>query len=423
MAEDLIERGPWNARPVRVGGELVLEVVGGADANHDPRSFRLPLTVPQLEVLRADLGRHVLLGALMMPLCDAAGTEGPIDQGAALSLLPPILDGDAPTVDAACRGLRAVEDVLIAHGADPALVEDGRLFAASRDVVDAPRGELVRAHRLAQRDAARGILPGSLDEAVLEYTGLHEHRATIPRRRPEAVAPALMPEVLRVVAVAERAATGSRIRRDPRKGRRGTDRDSWRHLDHLVSEAVRRETPGLTKDAVAAIGQLICSEAWDRARDIPLEEDADFADDAATGAWARPLSYSDDKGDEQTWAPDSAVPAAAAFWGFVADRVGSSNEVFTLEDEEAVDGIQLHFYADSAARVRRAGSVPASGSAVGEPSYLVEYTLIDGFAGYRELVASYLRGGYAALDGGWDWTADIEEFERTRRARETAGRV
>ncbi len=407
---------------MQVDGTLLLEIVGGADANHDPRRFHLPLTAAQLDVLRADPGRHVLLSARLRPLCEAAGTAGPVDQRAALTLLPTILEGDAATVDAACQGVREVQDALMAHRADPALVAEGRLFAASRDVADTPREELVRAHRLAQRDEARGILPGSLDEAILEYTGLHEHRATIPRRRPEAVAPGLRPQVLRVVEAADEAAAGSRISRDPRKGRRGTDRASWSRLDRLVTEAVRREAPDLTEDAVKALGQLICSEAWERARDLPLEQDPDFTDSSEGPAWPRTLSSSDDQGVERTWTPGSPVPATAAFWGFVADHVSSANEVFTLEDAAAVDGIQLHFYADSAARIRAAAPAGAA-QPDDEPSYRVEYTLVDGIAGYRKLVATYVRGGYAALDDEWDWIDDVGAFEAARRARDTSGRI
>lgn len=87
--------------------------------------------------------------------------------------------------------------------------------------------------------------------------------------------------------------------------------------------------------------------------------------------------------------------------------------MFTIEDEERGEGIQLHFYADSIARIMtlREG-VDGSG-----PEYRVEYSLVDGMDGYRNLVSAFVRGGYVALEQHGPWMSDVAEFERARRRR------
>lgn len=80
-----------------------------------------------------------------------------------------------------------------------------------------------------------------------------------------------------------------------------------------------------------------------------MEDDEGAAGDRA--ARKRALSFTDDKGVEKKWLPDSPRTATAEFWEFVGDRSAGDNEVFTIEDEALGEGIQLHFYADSIARV------------------------------------------------------------------------
>ncbi|MBW4705209.1 hypothetical protein J7462_26370 [Micromonospora sp. RL09-050-HVF-A] len=106
--------------------------------------------------------------------------------------------------------------------------------------------------------------------------------------------------------------------------------------------------------------------------------------------------------------------ASAAFWDFVADRSAGDNEVFTIEDEERGEGIQLLFYADSIARI----TTVRPGEAGSAPQYRVEYRLVDGIGGYRTLVGAFVRGGCAALDQHGPWTSDVAEFERSRRGRD-----
>lgn len=79
------------------------------------------------------------------------------------------------------------------------------------------------------------------------------------------------------------------------------------------------------------------------------------------------LSFTDDKGVEKKWLRDSPRTAAAEFWEFVGDRSAADNEVFTIEDEEMGEGIQLHFYAAPSPGSRRcervkAGRIRSTGS-------------------------------------------------------------
>lgn len=90
--------------------------------------------------------------------------------------------------------------------------------------------------------------------------------------------------------------------------------------------------------------------------------------------------------------------------------------MFTIEDETLGEGIQLHFYADSVARV----TTVREGRGGSDPEYRVEYGLVDGMAGYRKVVGAFARGGCVALDPYGPWMSDVNEFERARRRRRDA---
>ncbi|NEE19020.1 CchlT, partial [Streptomyces sp. SID7499] len=117
---------------------------------------------------------------------------------------------------------------------------------------------------------------------------------------------------------------------------------------------------------------------------------------------------------EKTWLPGNPRTAPAEFWEFVGERSARGNEVFTIEDEEMGEGIQLHFYADSVARI----TTVREGKGGADPEYRVEYSLVDGMSGYRNLVSAFVRGGCAALDEHGPWMSDAAEFERARRRRD-----
>ncbi|MFJ4960903.1 DUF6357 family protein [Streptomyces sp. NPDC088729] len=407
----------WIPNVIREDGELRLMLGAGADANHAPRTFTFSISEAHLAVIREDLARHLLLWSAALPLCDAAGTRGRLDEDAAVALLDPILLAAPADVDALFRRIRWDRSRLIAHGADIGLLERGQVCAAMRAATEASNGKRAQEYHADRRRAERGAVLGPLDAAILRYTGQYLHGATVPRRMPDAVDPALLPDVIRVVATAEQACAGMRIGRDPRRGNRATDRRDWDRMETTVEAAVRRAHPQLVDDAVRTVGVLMCSEAADRSRNTPVEDDEDAAAHRAdSGGSARKtvLSFTDDKGVERKWLRDSPRTAAAEFWEFVGDRSAADNEVFTIEDEEMGEGIQLHFYADSIARI----TTLREGDGSSDPEYRVEYSLVDGISRYRNLVSAFVRGGCAALEEHGPWMSDAAEFERARRRRD-----
>ncbi|MFF8433715.1 DUF6357 family protein [Streptomyces bacillaris] len=421
MPRDIVftRNNGWIPTVVREDGELKLMLGAGADANHDPRTFTFPIGEPHRAVIERDLARHLLLWSAVLPLCDAAGTRGALDEDAAVALLDPVLLSGPADVDALFRRIPWDRSRLIAHGADIALLERGEVCAAMNNATETSDAKRAQTYHADRRRAERGTVLAPLDAALLKYTGQHLHGATIPRRLPDAVDPALLPEVTRVLATAERAGAAMRIGRDPRKGKRATDKRDWQRMEAAVDAAVRRAHPGLADEAVRTVSFLICSEAARRAREAPVEEDEEPGTGPGTSAGSgrkTALSFTDDKGGEKKWSLTGPRSAPADFWEFVAERSAPDNEVFTIEDEALGEGIQLHFYADSVARV----TTVREGRGGSDPEYRVEYGLVDGMAGYRKVVGAFARGGCAALDPYGPWMSDVNEFERARRRRRDA---
>ncbi|MFD3920545.1 DUF6357 family protein [Streptomyces sp. NPDC058595] len=407
----------WIPNVVREDGELKLVLGAGADANHEPRTFTFSIGEAHLAVIREDLARHLLLWSAVLPLCDDAGTRGRLDENAAGALLDPILLSTPEDVDALFRRIRWDKGRLIAHGADIDLLERGQVCAAMRAATETSDERRSQEYHANRRRAERGTVPGPLDAAILKYTGQYLHGATIPRRIPDAVDPALLPEVMRVIAAAEQACAGMRIGLDPRRGKRATDKRDWDRMATTVDAAVRGAHPELVDDAVRTVSFLMCSEAADRSKSAPMEDDDEAGGDRADfGGSARKtiLSFTDDKGAEQKWTSGSPRSATAEFWEFVGDRSAADNEVFTIEHEKMGEGVQLHFYADSIARI----TTVHEGEGGADPEYRVEYSLVDGIGGYRKLVSAFVRGGCAALERHGPWIPDVAEFERARRRRD-----
>ncbi|MEU1846248.1 DUF6357 family protein [Micromonospora sediminicola] len=402
----------WIPKVIHEDGQLKLMLAAGADANHEPREFTFPISEAHLAVIREDLARHLLLWSAVLPLCDAAGTRGRLDQDAAVALLDPVLLAPPADVDALFRHIPWDRSRPVAHGADIALLERGQVCQAMRAATEGANERRAQEYHANRRRAARGTVLGPLDAAILRYTGQYLHGATVPRRVPDAVDPALLPQVMRVVATAEQACAGMRIGLDPRRGHRATDKRDWDRMAATVDAAVRRAHPELVDDAVRTVSFLMCSEAADRSRSTPADDPEDHTD-VGEGAKTA-LTFTDDKGGERTWRRDGPRTASGEFWEFVADRSAGDNEVFTIEDEEMGEGIQLHFYADSVARI----TTVRPGEAGSDPQYQVEYSLVDGIGGYRNMVSAFVRGGCAALDRHGPWTSDVAEFERARRRRD-----
>ncbi|OCI31694.1 DUF6357 family protein [Oerskovia enterophila] len=403
----------WIPTVIREDGELRLMLAAGADANHDPRTFTFPIGEAHLAVIREDLARHLLLWSAVLPLCDAAGTRGRLDEDVAVALLDPVLLSPSVDVDALFERIPWDRSRLVAHGADIDLLERGQVCASMRAATETPDGRRAQVYSADRRRAERGVVLGPLDTAILKFTGQHLHGATIPRRLPDAVDPALLSDVVRVIATAEQASSEMRIGIDPRRGKRATDKREWDRVAGVVEAAVRGAHPELVDDAVRTVSFLMCSEVADRTRDLPVEDEAVVLGDHA-GARKTRLTFTDDKEVEKRWQQGGPRTADAEFWEFVGDRSASDNEVFTIEDETMGEGIQLHFYADSIARV----TTVRKGVGGAEPEYRVEYGLVDGMRGYRTVVSAFVRGGCAGLDQHGPWMSDAAELERARRRRD-----
>jgi hypothetical protein len=150
---------PWLPSVGRARGGLVLQIVGGADANHDPREFVIPVTEGDLAVLCADLPRHLALEAAMLPLCDDAGISGAISLPEAHDVVRAVLHGAPADVAGVLRDKRSVS-VLVAHGADIRLLRQGRVLEALRSATVEADWSLVREY---ERDHSKepGQRPGS----------------------------------------------------------------------------------------------------------------------------------------------------------------------------------------------------------------------------------------------------------------------
>jgi hypothetical protein len=262
MSEVVFSRGVgWIPRVVRDDDGLRLELGAGADPLHQPRTFSFPITEAHFHVIRDDLARHLLVWVAVLPLCDAAGTRGPLDEDAAVALLDPILLGSADEVDAFFRTIPAQTDMLVGHGADIPLLERGQLVESLHSATAEVDTLRLRTYAANRQRARRGVHLAPLDEAVLKYVGHYLHSSTLPGRHPDDVDPELLPEVRRVIATAEQARGTTRLPRD-RSGERAVERkQAWRRMEKKVTQAVRRAHPRLVDDAVRSVSFLMCSEA------------------------------------------------------------------------------------------------------------------------------------------------------------------
>ncbi|MEU4807121.1 DUF6357 family protein [Actinosynnema sp. NPDC023587] len=252
---------------VRADGGLRLEWGAGANANRDPRTFTVPISAAHLEVIGNDLARHLLLWSAILPLCTAAGTQGPLDERAAVALLDPILFGTPEDVESLFRSIPWDKRRLIAQGADIELLERGEVFAALRSATAKSDWHRVQQYDADRDRARRGVRLTPLDAALLKYTGRYLHGGRIPTREPDAVDPDLLPEVMRVIATAEQACAGMRLPPDRRGVWSRLKKDyGWKQIEDAVDRAVRRSHPDLVDDAVRTVSFLMCSEAAARAR-------------------------------------------------------------------------------------------------------------------------------------------------------------
>lgn len=257
----VFSRDPWMPTAFRDNGELRLRIVGGADANHDPREFSIPLSEAQLDVIQRDLARHLLLWSAFLPLTYDAGINGPLNERAATALLDPILFGAPRDIDALFRRVPWDKRQLVAQGADIPLLERGKVMDAVLPATQYSDWNRLWEYDADRRRAERGVHLGPLDAALLRYTGRYAHGGRSPERHSAAVDPGLLPQVLEVVAVAERATAGMPM---PSGWGDEVSRD-WKSMSAVAESAVRSAYPELVDDAVSTVGFLVCSEAHDLA--------------------------------------------------------------------------------------------------------------------------------------------------------------
>lgn len=274
MNETVFARHGWIPNVVRDDDGLKIELGAGADALHQPRTFSFPISEAHLDVIRNDLTRHVLLWAAVLPLCQAAGTRGPLDEDAAVALLNPILFGSRDEVEVFVRDIPGYKAILVGYGADIHLLERGQIFDSMHSATEESDAERVKTYVADSRRAQRGIRLTPLDAAVLKYSGHYFHGAKIPTREPDAVDPELLPDVMQVIAIAEQARAGMGFSGD----RQGREDDSaarkreWKQIEKKVHRSVRRAYPRLADDAVRSVTFLMCSEASQRNRRPDLSE-------------------------------------------------------------------------------------------------------------------------------------------------------
>ncbi|NEE30062.1 CchlT, partial [Streptomyces sp. SID7982] len=93
----------------------------------------------------------------VLPLCDAAGTRGRLDEDAAVALLDPVLLAAPADVDALFGRVPWDRGRLIAHGADIELLERGQVCGAMRAATEMSDGKRAQEHHANRRRAERGV--------------------------------------------------------------------------------------------------------------------------------------------------------------------------------------------------------------------------------------------------------------------------
>lgn len=267
--EELVYRrqSGWIPNVIRKDGALYLQLGAGADANHEPRTFTIPISEAHFEVIQNDFARHLLLWVAILPLCDAAGTQDSLDESAAVALLGPILFGTEAEVETLFKTIPWQKPQLISRHADISLLENGEIFAAMQTVTLEEDWSLAAEYDAKRRRALHGIQLNPLDEAILRYTNQYLHGGGLPSRKPDTVDPELLPQILEVITTAEQACAGMELRSDWGKGEYNPDEKAeWNKISDTVKEAVRATHPDLADEAVSTVGFLMTSEAASRAR-------------------------------------------------------------------------------------------------------------------------------------------------------------
>lgn len=146
MTTIVFSRDGWMPSVLDADDGLLLEVVGGADALHGPRTFTIGIREEHLEALRSSVRRHVLLLGPLLPLCYEAGIGRDWDQDAAARLTDAVLLAAPHDVDQALREVRIDRRVLIAHHGSIPLLQKRRYYEAMSSATVASDWDRVRKH-------------------------------------------------------------------------------------------------------------------------------------------------------------------------------------------------------------------------------------------------------------------------------------
>lgn len=257
------------ARVVRVQNELNIEIGIDFNRGYDIREFLFSITDEHLEVIRTNLVRHLLLWCVLEQLCLKAGMhnrEGKPNKKEARGVINLVLLGAESEIEKYFTAEQVPTRMLIAHGANAYRLEEGRLFTAFEDgVTSTANWGLVWEYEINRDRARRGVHLSAFDVVVLKYLNKYLHMGALPSRRPGAVNPSELPEVLKVVEAAERACDGIELPAD----KQYPDPEwsaGWRTIEEAVRQGLKGTYPDLSEDCVSALCFLMGSEAADRAR-------------------------------------------------------------------------------------------------------------------------------------------------------------
>jgi len=116
----------------------------------------------------------------------------------------------------------------------------------------------------------------------------------------------------------------------------------------------------------------------------------------------RPLTFSDDQGNEQKWLPGNPLPALDAFQEFRGQRLDEGSTSLRIEDEENEEALVLLFDGGAVCRVK------------GTQNPRTEYRLVTNDGDYRTQAAHFIRGGFTALNFQRPWLPDAAALARAR---------
>ena len=260
---------PWAPWVIKEAGELKIHIGIDFNRGYDIREYHFSITEAHLDVIRNDLRRHLLLWCALEQLCEQAGLRdrhAKPSKKKAERVIDIVLLGAESDIEEYFSHEQVPTRMLIAHGANPQKLEAGGLFAALDGEVTAEGNwDLVWEYEINRDRARRGVHLSPFDVTLLKYLNKYLHMGALSSRRPDAVDPAVLPRVLEVIGVAERACADITLPADKQYPDPAWSK-GWDEIDGAVRHGLEKAYPDLSEDTVSAISFLMGSEAADRAR-------------------------------------------------------------------------------------------------------------------------------------------------------------